>query len=173
MKFSLTHALKLLLFLLIVAGCKKIVTYPDEPSISFTSAYSRDTTDDLGNPIKQVVLTFHLIDGNGDMGLDPADNTGPFSIDSAFYYNFIIQEYKKVNNDFVEVPAPAGLKQYRIPDLTPTGQNKTLIADVSVTIEYPYSSAIPLPYKDFRYEFYVIDRSFNFSNRDTSSVISW
>ena len=163
----------LLLTLLSLAACKKVVDYPDEPVISFTSVVSKDSTDALDNPVKRVTVTFHLTDGNGDVGLGDAYSTGPFAKDSAFYYNLILQEYKNENGTFTEVPAPDGLRRYRIPDLTPTGQNKTLIADVSVTIEYPYTVADPLPFKEFRYEFYVIDRSFNLSNRDTTSVVTW
>lgn len=173
MKFRLSSSAKYLAFLVVLTGCKKIVDYPDEPAVSFISVISRDSTDDLSNPVKRVTLTFHLIDGNGDVGLNPIDTTGPFNKDSAYHYNLFIQEYKKENGAFTEVPWPAGIKRYRIPDLTPSGQNKTLIADISVTMEYPYSTANPLPYSEFRYEFFVYDRSFNPSNRDTSAVILW
>jgi hypothetical protein len=173
MKFRLLTPAKYLVMLLLLVACKKIVNYPDEPVISFTSVFSKDSSDVLDNPVKRVTLTFHLTDGNGDVGLSNSDTTGPFNKDSAFYYNLFLQEYKKENGSFTEVPAPGGLRRYRIPDLTPTGQNKTLIADISVTIEYPHSMANPLPFNEFRYEFYVADRSLNISNRDTSSVISW
>lgn len=173
MKLSFSTAAKLLSILLLFTGCKKIVNYPDQPSISFTSVVSKDSTDVLDNPVKRVTLTFHLIDGNGDMGLGITDTIGPFNKDSAYYYNLFLQEYKEVDGIFTEVPAPDGLRRYRIPNLTPTGQNKTLIADISVTVEYPYSISIPLPFNKFRYEFYVIDRALNISNRDTSSLVIW
>lgn len=170
---SISSAVKFLVILLLLVGCKKIVTYPDVPAISFISVISKDSTDYLDNPVKRVTLTFHLIDGNGDMGLGASDTEGPFHVDSTYYYNLFIQEYQRENDTFTEVPAPGGLKRYRIPDLTPTGQNKTLIADISVAIEYPYSLENPLPFDAFRYEFYVVDRSLNISNRDTSSVVIW
>lgn len=172
MKFRLPSPAKYIA-LLLLAACTKVVDYPDEPMISFTSVIAKDSTDVLDNPIKRVTLTFHLIDGNGDIGLGLTDTTGPFNQDSVFYHNLFLQEYKSVDGVFTEVPAPDGLKKYRIPNLTPTGQNKTLVADISVTIEYPYSGADPLPFDIFRYEFYVVDRSLNLSNRDTSSIISW
>jgi len=158
---------------IILVSCREVVNYPDEPAIDFLSVISVDSTDVLDNPVKRVTLTFHLTDGNGDMGLTPADTTGPYSKDSIYYYNLFLQEYKMDNGLYVEVPAPDGLRRYRIPDLTPAGQNKTLIADISVTVEYPHSQSNPLPFKDFRYEFYVVDRDLNVSNRDTSSVILW
>lgn len=173
MKFSLSKTAKYLACLLILVACKKIVEYPDEPVISFTSVTSADSTDVLDNPVKRVTLTFHLTDGNGDIGLGITDTTGPYNKDSVYYYNLFLQEYKLENGTFTEVPAPDGLRRYRIPDLTPTGQNKTLIADISVTVEYPFSASNPLPFNEFRYEFYVVDRALNISNRDTSSVITW
>lgn len=173
MKFRLSATAKTLALLLLISGCQKIVDYPDEPAISFTSVFSKDSADVLNNPVKRVTVTFHLTDGNGDIGLKVTDTIGPFNKDSAFYYNLFIHEYKKENGTFIEVSPPAGLKRYRIPDLTPAGQNKTLIADISVTMEYPYSASNPLPFTEFRYEFYLVDRSLNFSNRDTSSVIVW
>jgi hypothetical protein len=173
MKLSISQSAKYLALLLLLAACKKVVDYPDEPTISFISVVSQDSTDVLDNPVKRVTVTFHLIDGNGDMGLGITDTTGPFNKDSAFYYNLYLQEYKNIDGNYTEVPAPGGLKKYRIPDLTPSGQNKTLIADISVTMEYPYTLGNPLPFKDFRYELFVIDRSFNRSNRDTTAVIIW
>jgi len=173
MKIRLSTSVKILALLALLPACKKVVDYPNEPSIRFTEISSKDSTDVLNNPVKRVTLTFHLIDGDGDMGLSSSDTTGAFNKDSSYYYNLFIQEFKRENGGFVEVPAPDGLKTYRIPDLTPSGQNKTLIADISVTIEYPYSSKNPLPFKDFRYVFHVVDRSLNISNSDTSSVLSW
>ena len=173
MQIRFSTSVKIFALLALLPSCKKIVDYPDEPSISFTEISSKDSTDVLSNPVKRVTLTFHLIDGNGDMGLSASDTTGAFNKDSSFYYNLFIQEYKRENGTFSEVPAPDGLKTYRIPNLTPSGQNKTLIADISVTIEYPYSSSNPLPFKDFRYVFHVVDRSLNISNSDTSSLVSW
>lgn len=173
MKFRLSIPVKCLAILLVLAGCRKVVDYPDEPVISFTSLLSKDSTDVLDNPVKRVTLTFHLTDGNGDIGLGLTDTVGPFNKDSAFYYNLFVQEFKKENGILTQIPAPGGLKKYRIPDLTPTGQNKTLIADISVTIEYPYSGSTPLPFNEFLYEFYVVDRSFNISNKDTTSLTIW
>lgn len=163
----------LILLNLTNSGCRRIVVYPDEPSITFTSIVSVDSTDVLDNPIKRVTLAFHLIDGNGDIGLKASDTTGPYHKDSLYHYNLFIREYKLENGFFVEVPEPDGLKQFRIPDITPGGQNKTLMADISVTIEYPYSDQTPLPFSTFRYVFHVADRALNISNRDTTSVISW
>lgn len=166
-----------LVLLIVVAGfqlltsCREIVVYPDEPVVEFKEISIRDTTDVLDNPVKLVTITFQLIDGNGDVGLDSTQIEGPFDPDSAFHFNLIINEYHPVNGSLVPVPLPGGLKKYRIPDLTPSGQNKTLKADVSVKIEYPYSQAQPLPHSELQYLFYVYDRALNPSNRDTTDPV--
>ncbi len=173
MKHSEYPVLVLALACVLGAGCRKIVDYPDEPIISFTAVAVVDSFDVLANPVKRVTLTFHLTDGNGDMGLSLTDTSGPYNKDSLYYYNLFIREFAKKDTSFDPVPDPDGLKRFRIPDITPTGQNKTLIADISVTMEYPYNEFTPLPFNEFRYHFYVVDRSLNISNQDTSSVIVW
>ena len=173
MKPATTLLITLILLHLVSVGCRRIVEYPDEPSITFTSLISVDSTDVLDNPVKRVTLTFHIIDGNGDIGLTEKDTSGPFHQDSLYHYNLFIREFKLEEDVFTEVPEPDGLKKFRIPDITPAGQNKTLLADLSVTIEYPYSDQSPLPFNAFRYVYYIVDREFNYSNQDTTSVITW
>ena len=157
--------------LLIAIACKKIEVYPDEPSLSFTSVIVKDSTDILDNPIKYVKLTFDVIDGNGDIGLNDDDTTGPFHRDSQYYYNLFIREYEKIGDAFIEVTEVEFPRNYRIPDLTPAGQNKTLIAEISVEMEYRYSNANPLPFNEFKYFYYLVDRDLNKSNTDTSTLV--
>jgi len=166
-----TSSLLVLLAVLLIQ-CRKIENYPDEPQISFIEAIVKDSTDVLDNKIKHVTLKFKVIDGDGDIGLDEVDTLGPFSRDSAYYYNLFIEEYEKIGEEFVEVENQFP-RNYRIPNLTPEGQNKTLIANVSVEMEYGYSDQTPLLFTEFKYYFKLVDRSFNFSNTDTTSLISF
>lgn len=160
-----------LIALMVMTQCKKIENYPDEPQIEFLEVLVRDSLDVLENKIKHVTLKFRVIDGDGDVGLYESDTLGPFNRDSAFYYNLFIKEYEKIGEEFVEVTDNQFPRNYRIPYLTPEGQNKTLIANVSVEIEYGYSDSNPLRFTEFKYYFKIVDRSFNFSNTDTSSLI--
>lgn len=155
----------------LLAHCQKIENYPDEPQIEFLEAIVTDSLDVLDNKIKHVTLKFKVIDGNGDIGLNEEDTLGPFSRDSAYYYNLFIEEYEKIGEEFIKITANEFPRNYRIPDLTPTGQNKTLIASVKVEMEYVYSDNQPLKFDEFKYYFRLVDRSFNFSNTDTSSLI--
>jgi hypothetical protein len=173
MKHFRFNPLLAVIVLLAATSCNPIVDYPDEPVISFTQVVVRDSVDVLNNSVKRVTITFHLTDGNGDIGLGTGDTTGAFHKDSIYYNNLFIREFEKIDGEFVAVSEPLGLKKYRIPDLTPSGQNKTLIADISVSLEYPYSGGNPLPFSEFCYQFYVVDRELNYSNTDTTSVIVW
>ncbi len=163
----------LVLASLFLAQCQKFENYPDEPHIEFLEAVVTDSMDILDNKIKHVALKFKVIDGNGDIGLNEHDTLGPFSRDSSFYYNLFIEEYEKVGVDFIKVSDNEFPRNYRIPDLTPEGQNKTLIANITVEIEYGYSDLQPLKFTEFKYYFKLVDRSFNFSNIDTSSLITF
>ena len=163
----------LVLASLFLAQCQKVENYPDEPQIEFLEAVVKDSLDILDNKIKHVTLKFRVIDGDGDIGLNENDTLGPFSRDSSFYYNLFIEEYEKVGIDFIKVTDNKFPRNYRIPDLTPEGQNKTLIANIKVEIEYGYSDLQPLRFTEFKYYFKLVDRSFNFSNTDTSSFITF
>lgn len=165
--------IRLLILLLIVIslGCQKIEVFPDEPQITFSSVLVKDSSDILDNPIKYVKLVFDLIDGDGDVGLSEGDTTGPYHRDSLYYYNLFIKEFEKVGDDYIEVTDVEFPRYYRIPDLSPEGQNKTLKASISVEMEYRYSSANPLPFKEFKYFYYLVDRALNKSNEDTSSLV--
>jgi len=161
------------IILLLVSSCHKIEVFPDEPSLSFISVIVKDSADILDNPIKYVKLTFQVIDGNGDIGLSDNDTTGPFHRDSQYYYNLFIREYEKIDDAFVEVTDLEFPRNYRIPDLTPAGQNKTLKAEINVEMEYRYSKTNPLPFNEFKYFYYLVDRDLNKSNTDTSTLISF
>lgn len=154
-----------------VLGCKKIEVYPDEPKLTFKSVIVKDSSDILDNPIKHVKLVFEVIDGNGDIGLSETDTTGPFHRDSQYYYNLFIKEYEKIGEDFIEVENINFPRYFRIPDLTPPGQNKTLKAEISVEMEYHFSDANPLKFSEFKYFYYLVDRALNKSNEDTSTLV--
>lgn len=165
-----THII-IICIIIVAFSCKKIEVYPDEPSLSFISVIVTDSTDILDNPIKHVKLTFQVIDGNGDIGLNVDDTIGAFHRDSLYYYNLFIREYEKIGDDFIEITDVEFPRNYRIPDLTPSGQVKTLKADITVEMEYRYSDANPLPFNEFKYFYYLVDRGLNKSNTDTSTLV--
>ena len=56
------------------ASCVKIQQLPPVPKIEFTSFEVFDTTDILGNDCKGGRLNFYFEDGDGDLGLHPAES---------------------------------------------------------------------------------------------------
>ena len=115
-------------------------------------------------------LSFIVIDGNGDIGLKESDTIGPYNKDSIYYYNLFIKEFEKIGDNFYEVSNKFP-RNYRVPYLTPEGQNKNLKANIKVNIEYSYNDRNPLPFNIFKYEFFLVDRQLQHSNIDTSSTI--
>ena len=147
------------------------MNYPEIPEISFENVYVIDSVDILDNKTKVVELLFTVIDGDGDIGLKEQDTIGPYNKDSTYYYNLFITELEKVNGSFIEVENTLFPRNYRIPYLTPEGQNKNLKATVKVSIEYSYNDRNPLAFNVFKYEFYLVDRQLHHSNIDTSTTI--
>lgn len=144
-----------------LSGCRKAEEFPEEPIIVFKSF---ETFGDSAS------LTVSFTDGDGDIGLDDADNQPPFDSGSTYYFNLFV-EYSELRADgwhpvSFEVPL-----YYRIPRITPTGQNKVLEGDLSVAID-------PLPlftsgqYDTIRYSVHIVDRALHVSNTvQTSDII--
>jgi hypothetical protein len=135
-----------------------MVIYPIEPEISFkTLVLSRDTNG-LGDSITKAVLTFKLIDGDGDVGL----------LDSPIYAGFkdlgnknlFMTMLKKTSDGFIEdeVKYP-----FKTPYLEPEGQDKSLVADIEVTNTSFVKGTLP---KDttIKFSFYIYDRQLHMSN---------
>lgn len=165
------YILSSLLIIIILFACRKIENYPEIPKISFYSVTVIDSTDILDNKTKVVELSFVVIDGDGDIGLKENDTVGPYSRDSIYYYNLFIKELEKTGDSFYEISNIKFPRNYRIPYLTPEGQNKNLKATVKVSIEYSYNDRNPLPFSVFKYEYFLVDRQLQHSNIDTSTTI--
>jgi len=158
------------LIIISLYSCRKIENYSEIPEISFNNIFVTDSVDVLNNRTKVVELSFIVIDGNGDIGLKESDTIGPYNKDSIYYYNLFIKEFEKIGDNFYEVSNKFP-RNYRVPYLTPEGQNKNLKANIKVNIEYSYNDRNPLPFNIFKYEFFLVDRQLQHSNIDTSSTI--
>lgn len=141
-------------------SCKKIVTLPPEPLISFTDFRMFDSTDILGNSHKAGVLEFYFEDGDGDVGLlqpfpgDPNPDTT----------NLTFHLFKKENGIF---SVPDDTIGYRVPYIPRIGQNKTLQGDIQITFLYIGFDEIDT----IKYEFFLEDRAGNISNISESCEI--
>lgn len=145
--------------LLLLFACKKNETFSDIPYLEFTKYELKDSTDALGNITKICELHIHFTDGDGDIGLFESDTIPPFD------YNLFVNYFEMKNDSLqqVNVNPPYHI---RIPDLTQTGQNKSLKVDVKyeVNITYRNSDSIQFTLKLF-------DRALNESDWVSSPLI--
>lgn len=162
MNISRFVILTLLIFLI---SCEKVTeTYPDEPVVDYQGFGIYITEDALGNQVALGRLSFDFTDGDGDLGLDPLDGPANPILPDSLKYNFYLQLYNLEGYDFIQVPEDeGGILKYRIPYLYKQPLKGTMDLDIS----YPL-----IDEKDtIFYTFYIVDRSFNKSNTDTTDVI--
>ena len=136
-----------------LGSCLQGIQYPPEPEITYLSYTKRDSLDMLGNPTTHFILiTFEFTDGDGNIG-EP---------DNSETKNLFVSEYG-ILNGVKQAPITS---EYRMPDITPNGQNKSLKGEVDLEIVllfYPYDSVL--------YEIYIVDRSNNESNIISTPMI--
>jgi hypothetical protein len=158
----MTKAFRFTVFSVIAAiliwSCQPLIKYPITPELNFKSLELKPGTDALGNPITKGLLTITVVDGDGDIGLPTNGFPGFEKYDNK---NLFIKMMKKTKEGFVE-DNPLLPLNYRTPYLQPEGQDKSLIADLEVTLEFTRGS---LP-KDtvIKFDFFIIDRQFHLSN---------
>lgn len=142
------------------SGCLKTEEFPDTPAITFKSFNFHGDSASL-------VIAF--TDGDGDVGLDPSDNAPPYDTASVHYFNLFLQESEKVNNVWHDVEFEEPI-HYRIPRITPTGQNKALEGEIAVAID-PFPLFITGNADTVRFSIEMEDRALNRSNKVFTSEI--
>lgn len=138
----------------LLSGCLKTEEFPVEPVIVY-KAFTQ-----YGDSASIVVK---FTDGDGDIGLDQGDTTGAFAPGELFYHNFFVEYYTLENGvwspPFV-FPLPL---YYRVPVVTPTGQNKALEGEIAVALK-PYPTLPGTSGDTIRYSVKLVDRALNVSN---------
>lgn len=152
---------------MLLCGCLKTEKYPVEPAITQkTFAVDNDTTTALK-------LTVKFTDGDGDIGLDDSYNYPPYDSASAYYTNLRIAFQLKDNGAWIDAEQRY---DYRLPVITPTGQNKALNGEIDVTI-YPFPPPLDpnqpqITHGDtVRATVKLIDRALHDSNVITTSEV--
>jgi len=154
------------------SGCKREVTFPPEPAITFKEFKK------LGNDSAQIIISF--TDGDGDIGLAQDDTFPPHNNGSKDYYNFFMRYYyKDTNGNFVPYLAYLNTDtvldtldfNYRVPYLTQNGQKESLTGDIIITMQ-PFPIYYVNGHQTIRYEIYIRDRELNQSNKVMSDDIS-
>lgn len=146
---------------LLLPGCLKREEFPPEPAITFKSFQQFNDS---------ASLTISFTDGDGDIGLDASDNQPPFDTASDNYYNFFLDMDKLQNGEWSPVEFEIPL-HYRIPRISPTGQNKALEGEIAVALTpWPY---LPASMVDtIRFHVYLVDRALHVSNTVSSGTIA-
>lgn len=160
-----------ILFSLVILGslysCQKDNEYPIEPEIEFKEIGYIEGRTDTAN----VIISF--TDGDGDIGFTKGDTLPPFNFDATtynyFYYNLHLITYYKVGDSWeeYEFEDPYGAFGYRIKDLTPIGQNKSLKGTIQVGLNI--SAGFP---DSVYFDVELVDRALHISNRVQTTIIA-
>ncbi len=145
-------------------SCQKSKEYPIEPEILMSNRQ------EYHNPAR-IIISF--TDGDGDIGFHESDTLPPFNFvddgngnsENKFYYNLILYYFEKNDGVWEEIETLVPYA-YRIPYITPTGQNKALNGEIEVDVVL--SGARP---DSIRFDIELIDRALHESNRLTTPVI--
>ena len=142
------------------SGCLKTEEFPVEPKIAMKSfEFFGDSAS----------LTITFTDGDGDIGLDASDTNSPFDTASFYYFNLFLRESERINGVWQNVVFEDSIF-YRIPRITPTGQNKALEGEIAVAID-PFPLFISGNSDTIRFSVEMVDRALNLSNRVTTEDI--
>ncbi len=143
----------LAVLLALATGCIKRETFPPEPVIKYKS---------FGQFGDSASLVISFTDGDGDIGLNDSDSDPPFNTGSPYYHNLFL-EYEELRQG-VWTPVSLALPlRYRIPRITPTGQNKALEGEIAVAIAWPIVPDTAID--TVRFAVRLVDRALRESNR--------
>lgn len=139
------------------SGCLEREEFPVEPRLEYIGTVLNlnmvSQADSIG------FVRFRFTDGDGDLGLNPNDTSGPFAPGQLYYHNLFVRYFEKQNGTYVEF-TPVFPFHSRFRSLTPTGGDKSLqgIMDVGVF-------ARPGTLWDtVRYEIHIVDRALHHSD---------
>jgi hypothetical protein len=152
-----------LFFFLTLFSCQKSKEYPIEPVIEMSSRQA------LQNPSK-IIVSF--TDGDGDIGFHESDTMPPYNFiddgngnsSNKFYYNLLLIYFEKNDGLWEEIETLVPYS-YRVPYITPTGQNKALNGEIEVDVVLPGNRP-----DSIRFDIELIDRALHESNRLTTPV---
>jgi len=150
------------LIILSFASCKKDEVFSNIPAIKMSEDQVYE------NPTEMII---DFTDGDGDIGFNEGDTLPPYNLDTAefnkFYYDLLFYYFQKNEDGEWEGIVFEDVNYfYRLPVITPRGQNKSLKGEIKVAISLPL-----LRPDSIRFEVELIDRALNVSNLLTTPVI--
>lgn len=148
----------------LLSSCLDKTEFPIEPAILFEEF---TTSGDSG------ILVISFTDGDGDIGLSDADTVAPYDLATGEYYNLKLDYHEKQNGVWVNMTDSLPLPfYYRIPVITPTGQNTALEGQIAVDLIPTYYN----PFSQFdtiKFSMQLLDRALNESNVvETDEIIA-
>ncbi len=138
---------------LLLSGCLKTEAFPPEPVITFKSL------EQFGDSASLVI---GFTDGDGDIGLNATDIQAPFDTGSAYYHNLFVGYAELRNGVWTDIDLLLPLN-YRIPRITPEGQNKALVGEIAVALK-PWPIVPGNPFDTVRFSVRMVDRELRESN---------
>lgn len=146
-------AFTIVLTLIISSSCQKPKSFSNTPQITyldFVKYQSINGHDSAG------ILKFNFTDGDGDIGLNPWDTTGPYT--DVYYSDFFAKQSELINGAWV---VDTYKFNERIPFLTAEGSSKALQGEIDIS----WSLNNPIKQIDtVKWEFWICDRALNLSN---------
>jgi hypothetical protein len=143
-----------------------MVKFPPEPHLRFVSLekiYNGTPIDD------KATLKIYFTDGDGNVGLNPGDNSPPFDTGSIYNNNFFVKYYAKRQGEFVAFPEFSF--NARLPRFSTSNVPEPLEGEIEylLYIRNPLATA---PNKDtIMFECWLVDRELNESNHIFTSEI--
>ena len=137
---------------LLLPACLKTEKFPVEPLIEYKSL------EQFGDSASLVIS---FTDGDGDIGLAPGDTFPPYDT-LPYYYNLFVEYEELQNGTWTTVDLLLPL-YYRIPVITPAGQNKTLEGDIAVALA-PFPTNPVSLFDTVRYTVKLVHRDLHESN---------
>jgi hypothetical protein len=133
-----------------------------------------DAVDTLGNDIRELVLTFDFVDGDGNIS-DSEDRVlvtippDTVEVDTTTYSKIFLKLYEKKQGIYYAIADSALLTPttFLIPygdAMSREGQNKTQKGEMAVNYSFYYSSGNKLPFDTLQIDLYIRDRAWEKSN---------
>jgi len=163
--------------ILVFSSCEKEEDLPDEPIINTIDFTKADTS-----------LVIKFTDGDGNFGLSQGDTLPPFqfyedddgTIRNRYYYNYWLDIYVKRSGQFVlfePINEENGF-DFRIPEITPQGQNKQLRVTVTNDLSLELKDLIESSANDIflgdtvKFSLVLVDRDLNESEtKETQEIV--
>jgi hypothetical protein len=120
--------------------------------LEFRKYQLKDSVDALGNIAKICELHLYFTDGDGDIGLFDEDTIAPFD------YNLFVNYFETQNDSLQQINVSPPF-HIRIPNLTPSGQNKSLKVNLKYDMDVTYRNSDTI-----KFELKLFDRALNESD---------